>query len=190
MRPRSSNAKVIGLTMSGSVANRLSEIVRRDLDELHRVADFERQLILRRRIAILVVGHAHAVDVGDVGHLQLLERLPCRLVDAPHDGVLDERLERGVVPRPLIVTVGGVEDAALALIAHPRPRRATRAVDALHQHGAIVRVLFGEGHGLVPRRERLHALHGRVRCLHDLGSELAASRGAGAGAETAPIIEV
>ena len=44
------------------------------------------------------------------------------LADGPADAALDQVLEAGVAPRPLVVAPGGVEDAALALRPHPRPR--------------------------------------------------------------------
>ena len=66
-----------------------------------------------------------------------------------------------------------VEDAALALRPHPRVRLAAFLVDALHQHGAIDRVVARVDVGLVPGGERLQALHHRVIGRDDLGGELA-----------------
>ena len=134
----------------------------RNLHELHRLVDGERQLVLGRRIAVLVVRHAHAVDVGDRGDLELLERHARGLGHTPDDRALDERLKPGIVPGPLVVAIRRVEDAALALRAHPRPWAPSGAVGAFHQHGAVGGVLLREGNGLVPCGEGLDALHCRV----------------------------
>ena len=108
----------------------------RHLDELHRLVGGERQLILRRRIALLVVRHVEAVDVGDRPASSARQAgAPAR----PRSRRRPARPASGtrVAPRALVVAVGGVEDAALALRAHPRPRLASLSVDALHQHRAV-----------------------------------------------------
>ena len=44
------------------------------------------------------------------------------LADGPADAALDEVLKAGIAPGAFVVAPGGVEDAALALRPHPRPR--------------------------------------------------------------------
>ena len=75
----------------------------RRLDELLRVGRGHRHLVLRRRIALLVVRDVEAVDVLDRRHLQPLPRRARLVVDRPHDALLDQLLEAGVAPGPLVV---------------------------------------------------------------------------------------
>ena len=151
----------------------------RHLRVLHAVLGRERELVLERLGAALVV--------RDVAALLVLERRPLgdevvitltRLVaDRPQDAALDELMKIAVAPDALVVARGGVKHAALALRAHPRPRlrlgvRIARHRLAHHQHRAVFRVVIVVKIGLVPGGELLHVLHRGMIRLHDFGREL------------------
>ena len=135
--------------------------------------EIQRLLQPRRRRTALVVRDRH----GRVGVLQRLKVQLSELRhglrrDRPEQRVLDQQMEVRVVPDALVVAVRGVEDAALPVRAHPRPRLATGGVDAFHQDG-FVRIDLGVDVGFVPHLKRLHAGHHRMVRLRDLGGELA-----------------
>ena len=103
---------------------------------------------------------------GHVRHRRDLEPLPlgeggddARVVAAgPADAALQEITEAGVREGPPVVPPRGVEHAALAVGANPRPRFAVVAVgllpaDADREDGAVVRVVEVMDVGFVPRRE-------------------------------------
>ena len=84
--------------------------------------------------------------------------------------VFDQRMEAGMAPGALVVPVGGVEDASVAVGADPRPRLTVIALHAFHQHRAVG-VVVGVDVRLVPRLERRQALHHRMAGLGDFGGE-------------------
>ena len=87
--------------------------------------------------------------------------------DGPADAALDQILEAGVAPGAFVVAPGGVEDAALALRAHPGPRLLAVAFDAVFQDGAVLLVVLGVDVGFVPALEAAEALHDRMVRLGD-----------------------
>src|SRR5581483_1451762 len=92
-------------------------------------------------------------------------------VARPADAALDEVVEAGVAPGAAVVAPGGVEDAALALSAHPGPRLLDVAVDAVFEDGAVLGVVPGVDVGLVPAGEAAVALHERVVAVGQRGAE-------------------
>src|SRR5581483_12425616 len=75
---------------------------------------------------------------------------------------LDQLLEARIAPGALIMSPGGVEDAALALRAHPRPRLLLVALHAIFQDGASFFVVLGVNVSLIPALEAGEAFHDGV----------------------------
>ncbi len=93
-------------------------------------------------------------------------------VGGPADASLDEVLEAGLGPGPVIVPVGRVEDPAVAVGADPGPGLLPLIVGADLQE-VLVRVVPGMNIGLIPGPERVEAVRDRVARVDDLGVELA-----------------
>ena len=148
----------------------------RHLDELHRVVRRERQLVLRHRIAVLVVRDDEGVDVGDVGHLHLDVGAARRLVDGPDDRLLDQLLEVRVAPRRRLVAVSGVEHPALALRSHPGERFPALPESPLHEDGRLRAGGRGGRGAFIGRRKGLDVFHNRMRRLDDLGGHRSGER--------------
>ena len=136
--------------MSGSLREQLNLELGRRLHEPLRILRGEGHLELRRRIAILVVRHVEAVEIGDRRHLEGLPLAPRGLVDDPEDGIVHQRLEPRLGPRPFVVPVRRVEHAALALRPHPRPWLAPLRIDPLHQDRAVDGIVLRVHVRLVP----------------------------------------
>ena len=140
-RPRSSQVMQIGLPpISGSAANSFSSKPSGVTDVLHRLGR-RRAASASSLIGSPVVPHCRSAGRSGTlastysNGLTSLRDLASSsgastkagttagsLPDGPADAALDEVLEAGVAPGPLVVAPGGVEDAALALRAHPGPR--------------------------------------------------------------------
>ena len=130
-----------------------------------------------------------ALVVRDVAALLVFQRCTTRkkfvitlaglVADCPKNTALEQLMKTVVVPHALIVTRGGVKDAAFALRANPCPglrlgmRIAFHCVTH-HQHRAVLRIVVGVKVSFVPGGEFLHVLQCGVIRLHDLGGKLRA----------------
>ncbi len=84
------------------------------------------------------------------------------LTDGPADAAFEKSVKAGIAPGAFIVTPRRVEDAPLALRAHPRPRFLALALHAIFQNGAIFLIVFGMDVGFVPTLEAFVTLHDRM----------------------------
>ena len=129
---------------------------------------------VERHVCRLIVERCQAV--GELRHFGVRHEGPRRLRVAAGreaNAPLDEVVEAGVAPGPLVVPPGGVEHPAVALGADPCPGLAVRPLDPLFEHRSPPLVVLGMDVGLVPAGEAAKALHHRVLGSHDLGLELA-----------------
>ena len=163
--------------MSGSLAEQVDLEVRRSLNELHRLLRRQRgSCILRRRIALLVVGHVEAVDPDQGRHLQAVPGLLRLLVHGPADGLLDHLLETRLAPRALVVALIVVEKTCPlpSERTHATGSRcdpSTRSIKTVRSRSRLRRREV-----LLPSGERLHALHDGMLALQRTAAELAAAR--------------
>ena len=117
--------------------------------------------------------HLRGVDVG-AGEGGVLAA-------GPAGAAFEEVVEAGVAPGALVVAPGGVEDAALAFVTHPRPRLLQVAVGADFEDRAAGGVVLVVDVGLVPALEAREA--GRHRVFGDFARPEHAGR---VGAELRP----
>ena len=105
------------------------------MDPFHGSLGGEGELVGDRFGALLVVGHfwARLPLFWFPARQELFPLAPGLIAHGPNDGVAQELLEFGVLPSPLIVTAGGVEDPAFPLGPGPSPGLPVIALDPFHQ---------------------------------------------------------
>ncbi len=151
-------------------------------DVLHRFIDFERQLHLRQRplgaglrsvkrnLRFLVLERLHIL--ADLRHFWNRRAEPRKgPVNRPSNPSFHQILEPRVAPGAFVMPPGGVEDAPLAVRAHPRPRFLRLLVLAVFEDGSIFFVVLRVDVSLVEALEALETLHDRMVRLRDGGAE-------------------
>src|SRR5690606_22355109 len=111
----------------------------------------ERLLILRGRVAPLVVRDAAALRIDQLRQVEALPLSARLVVHRPEEAVQDESMELRLPPGAAVVSISRVEDATLTLLADPSPRLAVVVVHTLHQDGAPLRIVVLVDVGLIPR---------------------------------------
>ena len=103
--------------------------------------------------------------------------LPRLVANRPQYRIAEFQLEVGVLPGALVVTAGGVEHPALALLTNPCPRLAAVALDTLHQQFPLLLVQLVVHRGFIPSFIFVHSLHDRMPGLQNARLELLATIG-------------
>lgn len=135
------------------------------LGELHGIRRVERLLPLFDGLALTISGKDHLLLL----QFRQLHRgeLGADLgTDAPEDGAAEEFMEGGLVPAAHVMTVGGVEHLALALVADPGPRLLVAELE----DGAVVGQAVVDV-GFIPGFETRVTAHDRMLRSDDGGGE-------------------
>ena len=144
-----------------------------DLDPFHGSFGGVGELVSDRFGALLVVGHfwARLPLFWLPARQELLPLAPSLIAHGPNDGVAQQLLELCVLPSPLIVTAGGIEDPAFPLGPGPSPRFPVLALDPFHQEVAALGIDLIVDIGFVPRGILGNPFQDRVIPVHDRGLE-------------------
>ena len=153
--------------------------VGRHLGALHAALHAERMLEGDRLGTTLIVG-----DVLVFLTNLLLARgkkglpfLPRLVANRPHNRIAEFQLEVGVLPGAFIVTAGGVEHPALALLSNPCPRLTAVTLNTLHQQRPTLLVQLVVHRGCTPSFILVHSLHDRMSGLQNARLELPTTMG-------------